>query len=319
MKSLFVLLLATLPMWGQPFRAAAGLPPGALRLGIIGTDTSHVPAFCGLLNDPAAKDHIPGARVVAAFKGGSPDLPDSANRVEKFAEEIKSKYGVEIVPDIPTLLSRVDAILIESVDGRRHLEQFKQVAAAGKPVFIDKPLASTLEDAREIARENRVPWFSSSSLRFSDELPALRVPGLNGAYVWAPGTLEEHHALDLSWYGIHGVETLYAILGPGCEEVTRYSSPDADVVTGRWRDGRIGTVRLSRPGAGYGAVAFGPKTVKLPQKDIYTGYRSMLVAIVEFFKTGKPPVDERETLEIMSFMDAAQRSKTLLGQPTKLK
>ena len=128
-------------------------PAADLRVGVIGTDTSHVPAFTKLLNgDPNAPDHIAGARVVAAYKGGSKDIEDSIGRVDKFAEEIKTQYGVEIVPDIPTLLSKVDVVLLESLDGRVHLEQARPVIAAHKPLFIDKPLAATLEDAREIAR-----------------------------------------------------------------------------------------------------------------------------------------------------------------------
>src|SRR5437899_6904443 len=141
-----------------------------LRLGIVGTDTSHVPAFTKLLNGEAGEaDHIPGARVVAAYKGGSQDIESSANRVDQFAEEVRAKYGVEIVPDIAALLPKVDAVLLESGDGRVHLRQAKLVIAARKPLFIDKPLASTMEDAREIARlarEAGVAWFSSSSLRF---------------------------------------------------------------------------------------------------------------------------------------------------------
>ena len=124
-----------------------------LRVGVIGTDTSHVPAFAKLLNsDPGAADHVAGARVVAAYKGGSKDIADSIGRVDQFAEDARTKYGVEVVPDIPTLLSKVDVVLLSSLDGRVHLEQARPVIAAHKPLFIDKPLAATLEDAREIAR-----------------------------------------------------------------------------------------------------------------------------------------------------------------------
>src|SRR5712692_7353240 len=140
-----------------------------LRVGIIGTDTSHVQQFTRMLNDASAADHVAGARVVAAYKGGSPDVESSRTRVEKFAAELGSKWGVEIAPDIPTLCSKVDAVLLESVDGRVHLAQARPVIAARKPMFIDKPMASTLEDAREIARLAKaagVAWFSSSSFRF---------------------------------------------------------------------------------------------------------------------------------------------------------
>src|ERR1700730_13918689 len=123
-----------------------------LRLGIIGTDTSHVIAFTKILNDASSPEHVHGARVVAAFKGGSKDLPDSYKRVDKFAEELRTRWGIEFVPDIPSLCKKVDGVMIESVDGRQHLEQVKQALACGKPLWIDKPLASSLEDAREIER-----------------------------------------------------------------------------------------------------------------------------------------------------------------------
>jgi hypothetical protein len=293
-----------------------------LRLGIVGTDTSHVGAFTSLLNDPQHKDHIPGARVVAAYKGGSPDLPSSRDRVEKYAAELQSKYNVEIVPDIATLLTKVDAVLLESVDGRPHLAQFREIAKGRKPVFIDKPLASTLADAREIARiarENNIPWFSSSSLRYGDGMAALKLPGLTGVVVWGPGPLEEHHQLDLTWYGIHSVEMLYALMGTGCEEVTRTFAPDAEIVTGKWKDGRIGTVRLHRPYSAFGATAFAPKEIRSTGKELNAGYKNLLVEIVRFLQTGKPPVAEAETLEMFAFMDAAQRSRESGGVPVKLR
>ncbi len=293
-----------------------------LRLGIVGTDTSHVIAFTSILNDPNHKDHVPGARVVAAYKGGSPDLASSRDRVEKYAAELESKFGVEIVPDIPRLLGKVDAVLLESVDGRVHLEQFREVARSGKPVFIDKPLASTLEDAREIARlaqKHGVRWFSSSALRYSSLLPDLKRDGVDGALVWGPGPLEPTHKLDLSWYGIHAVEILYTLMGTGCEEVARTYAADAEIVSASWKGGRVAAIRLARPYSGYGAVAFAGKEIRTAQKDLYTGYRGLVEQIVKFFQTGAPPVPEQETLEMFSFMDAAQRSREAGGAPVKLR
>ena len=302
--------------------ACALAAQGQIRVGIIGTDTSHVPAFTKLLNDPSAPDHIPGAKVVAAYKGGSKDVESSYTRVDKYAEEISSKYGVEIVPDIPTLLSKVDAVLIESVDGRPHLEQARPVIKAGKPLFIDKPLAATLEDAREIAKLARaagVPWFSSSSLRWSDFVEKTRGPGLTGVITWGPGPTEPHHKLDLSWYGIHAIEMLFTLMGTGCEEVVRTSAANADEVTCRWNDGRIGTVRVVRPSSGYGAVVFkGGKVVQSPP-DARSSYVPLVREIVKFFQSKQPPVPNEETLEIFAFMDAALRSKEAGGKPVTLR
>jgi hypothetical protein len=297
-----------------------------LRLGIIGADTSHVTAFTKTLNDPTASDHVAGARVVAAFKGGSADIESSRTRVDGYAQELQDKWGVRIVDSIAKLCPEVDGILLESVDGRPHLAQMREAVACGKPVFVDKPLASTLEDARAIARVARdagVPWFSSSSLRFG-EVQKLRGGNLEGAATWGPGPLEEHHQLDLSWYAIHPIEMLYTIMGTGCQEVTRMSTPDADVLVGRWSDGRIGTVRALRPYSSYGAVAFrkpegkGNVTTQVVEES-HVGYGELVREIAQFMETKQPPVPNDETLEIFSFMDAAQRSKEAGGRPMTLR
>jgi hypothetical protein len=213
-------------------------------------------------------------------------------------------------------------VLLESVDARLHLAQIREIVAARKPVFVDKPLASTLEDAREIARlaaEARVPWFTTSSLRYS--VAGLKTPDLSGADVWGPGPLEPHHELDLSWYAIHEVEMLYTLMGRGCEEVTRTGAADADVVTCRWNDGRIGTMRALRPYSEYGAVVFRRDAKRQTAQTITpaSSYVPLVRDIVKFFGTGVPPVSNDETLEMFAFMDAAQRSKDAGGRPMRLR
>ncbi len=195
-----------------------------LRFGIIGTDTSHAAAFTKALNEM-------GHQVVAAYKGGSPDIEESASRVDKYASELQTKWGVKIVDKISDLCSLVDGLLLESVDGRPHLAQFREAVQCGKPVFIDKPLASTVEDAKEIdklAKEKHIPWFSSSSLRYG-QTAELKSPDAVGAMVWGPGPTEPHHTLEMTWYGIHAVEMIYTLLGPGCVDVSATKSGDEDV------------------------------------------------------------------------------------------
>jgi hypothetical protein len=303
--------------------AVCALALGEIKVGIIGTDTSHAIAFTKILNNPRNPDHIPGARIVAAYKGGSVDIESSRNRVEQYAAELAKDWNVEIVPDIQTLLGKVDAVLLESVDGRPHLEQAKAVIAAGKPLFIDKPLSSKFEDAVEIARlakSRGVPWFSSSSLRWAKSLGPLAQPGLKGAIVWGPGPLEEHHYLDLSWYGIHAAEMLFTLLGPGCESVTRTYAAGQDEVTCRWRDGRIGTMRALRPYAEFGAIVIQEdnKVLQSPAQFEYS-YVPLVREIVKFFESRKPPIAEAETLEIFAFLDAAQKSREQGGKPVAVR
>jgi predicted dehydrogenase len=296
-----------------------------LRVGIIGTDTSHVPAFTRLLNDTSAANRVPGARVVAAFKGGSQDVDSSRTRVEGYATDIRDRWGVTIVDSIDELLTRVDVVLLESVDGRPHLAQVRPVLAAKKRVFIDKPFTASYADAREIvrlSRESGTPFFSSSSLRYSTDLQALKrnekLGRLFGALTYGPAPTEPHHP-DLFWYGIHAVEMLYTLMGPGVESVTRVRTDNADVVVGKWKDGRSGTMRGSRAGRQeYGAVAFGETATIATNPPIKYDYRDLLVEIVKFFQTGVPPVPPDETLEIMAFMEAADLSKTRGGAPVLL-
>lgn len=259
---------------------------------------------------------------MAAWEGGSPEIKESASRRDKYAAELKDKWQVKFYRDIPSLCRNVDAVLLESLDARVHLAEARVVFAAHKPVFIDKPLSDSLEDAREIARLARqggVPWFSSSSLRYADWVQALRSPQTLGVTTWGPGPQEVHQKLDLSWYAIHPIEILYTLMGPGCEQVARTSTTEADVITGIWKGGRIGTVRAIRPYSGYGAVVFRAKQILQSPENAQFSYKLLVEKIVQFFQTGKPPVPNEETLEIFAFMDAAQRSKEQGGKPVRLR
>jgi len=295
-----------------------------IRVGIIGLDTSHCVAFIKIFNDPSNPQYVPGLRVVAAFKGGSPDIADSRDRVEGFTAELRDKWKIRIVDDIPTLAGLVDAVLLLSLDGRTHLEQVKPVLAAGKPVFIDKPLADSYHDASEIARlakQAGVSWFSASSLRFWEETTRLKTSSeagvVVGCDVYGPCPIQPQQP-DLMWYGIHAIEALYSIMGPGCETVTRVNTPDTDVVVGKWRESRLGAMRGIRKGAeDYGITLFGTKAILRSGAQRET-YRPLLFEIAKFFRTRIPPVNPEESLEIIAFMEAADKSKTRGGAPVKL-
>jgi Oxidoreductase family, NAD-binding Rossmann fold len=295
-----------------------------LRIGMIGLDTSHVPAFAKLINAPKAEGKLAQMQVVAGFPGGSDDIPSSRDRVVGFTQELK-EMGVEIVDSIDTLLTKVDAVLLESVDGRKHLEQVLPVFRAGKPVFIDKPLAGNLADALAIgllAEKYNARWFSSSSLRFSPNIArwrdnaALREE-IRGAESWGPCSIDPTHT-DLYWYGVHGVETLYTAMGTGCQRVSRVHTDGTDLVVGQWSDGRVGTFRGIRDGkADYGLVIFGKKTIDVGGK--YEGYAPLVDRIADFFLGGPPPVSAEETLEMFTFMQAADVSVKNGGAQVELK
>ena len=292
-----------------------------LKVGIIGID-AHANSWTKIINNPEAKGELADLTIVAAYPGGSPDIPQSMELLEK-AREPMIAAGVEMVDSIDALIEKVDVVMILSIDGRPHLEQAKPVFEAGKTLFIDKPIAGSLADAIRIFRlgkKHGVPVFTSSSLRFAEgALNIHKDPKLGeivGAEVYSPCKTEPNHP-DFFWYGIHGVEPLFTIMGTGCESVTRISTEGTDVAVGVWEGGRIGSFRGIREGQrGYGATVFGTKGVV--QGGGFDGYEPLIVEIVKFFKTGKPPVSEAETLEVFAFMEAADESKRQGGRPVTL-
>jgi predicted dehydrogenase len=283
------------------------------RVGMIGLDTSHCLALTKALNDPKAGPEFAGYKVIAAYPtAGSSDIPSSISRLARITEQVMQQ-GVEIVGSIEELLKKVDVVLLETIDGRKHLEQALPVLKAGKRLFIDKPVSASLREAIAIfdaAKKYNVPVFSSSSLRYigsAQEVVQGKIGKVLGADTFSPAIIEKSHP-DLFWYGIHGVEILFTVMGQGCKSVVRVQTEGTDIVVGTWDDGRIGTFRGTRTGKhDYGGTVFGEKgEISL---GTFGGYDTLLVKIIEFFKTGKVPVSPSETIEICAFMEAADESK----------
>ncbi len=279
---------------------------------MIGLDTSHVPEFAKLFGSPTATGDLAAIKVVAGYPGGT-DLPASRNRVQGFTRQLR-EMGIEIVDTIPALLERVDVVLLESVDGRIHWTEAEPVIRAHKPLFIDKPAAGSLADVLSIytlAEKEGVPCFSSSSLRFGPGIQGLlknnTLGTIAGAITWGPCTYQEGTP-DMYFYGIHGIEPLYALMGVGCETVSRVQTPDTDLITGVWKGGRVGSYRGIRNNkAEFGAVAYGNRAIVPTVTDV--GYEELCREIGHFFKTGQAPVSAAETIEIFAFMEAADESR----------
>lgn len=286
------------------------------KIGVIGLDTVHPVEFAKEinLNKP---DYAADYKITTAYPKGSLDIDSAIAMLDENIEEVK-KAGVEIVDSISEVVDEVDVVLLETNDGRRHLEQVLPVFKAGKPVFIDKPIAGSLVDAiviLKLAEHYDVPVFSSSALRYMKEVQKVKndnaIGEVLGADTYSPGSLEETHP-DLFWYGIHGVEPLFALMGTGCKELKRTYTKDTDVVVGVWEDGRIGTFRGTRSGQlDFGGTAYGENgNVTLGS---FEGYIPLLKEIISFFDSGELPVSYKEIIEIFTFMEAADQSKMIEG------
>lgn len=290
-----------------------------LRVGIVGCDTSHATAFTETWNNPQAKGHIAGFKVVAAFRGGSADIPQSLKLQSDVVPKLKDKYGVTFYDSIEELCKNVDVVCLESLDGRPKLEQIKPVLKAGKPVFVDKPFGASLKEAKEIFRladEARVPIFTSSSLRFAKNTQAVSggsIGVVTNATTFGPCETDPHHP-EMYWYGIHGIEALFTVMGTGCETVRRGTNAAGKIeVTGEWSGGRIGVFTEDKDFRGNASGSKGEMPI-----GKWDGYVPLVEAISKFFQTGIAPVASEETLEIYAFMDAVEVSRRLGGKSVRL-
>lgn len=289
------------------------------RIGMIGLDTGHCGAFTKSIND--SPDAFHGYRVTAAYPNGTERIREWKDRIPQITEEVR-QLGVQIVDSIPDMLRQVDGVILTCIDGNRHLDLALPVLKAGKPLFIDKPVSASLADTIaifEAASHYKTPVFSCSSLRYmktAQQVAQGKIGRVLGADAYSPAAIEETHP-DFFWYGIHGIEILYTVMGTGCQTLTRVHTTGTDVAVGVWKDGRIGTFRGNRTGThGYGGTAYGETGDAA--LGPYDGYEPMLRAVTRFFDTKQPPVDENVTKEICAFMEAADKSKSLGGREVSL-
>ena len=289
-----------------------------ILIGMIGLDTSHATDFTAILNE----GQVPGGRVVAGVKQFSPDIEYSTSNVDRYVELLTTKYGLKLYDSIEEMLPHVDAVMVESVDGRPHLSQAKPAIEAGKLVFIDKPMSASLKDVIdifELAKKHNTQVWSASNLRYHGGVIAAKnadVGDLVSVFSYGPAPTEKHHP-DLMWYGIHPVEAMFTVMGPGCEVVRRTYTPGTDLITGTWNNGKLGIVMGIRSGrSSYGVKVFGKEGIV--EHPAGAAYPQLLTEVVQFFRTGKPPIDEATTIEIFAFMEAADESKRLNGQPVSI-
>lgn len=288
----------------------------SLKLGMVGLDTSHVTAFTELLNNEANPNHVRGGKMVSAFPGGTKNFQHSHSRVGGFTNDLRDKYGLAIHDSIERVADECDAVFLESVDGRQHLEQFQKIAPFGKPVFIDKPFATTTAEGKqilELSAKYKAPVYSSSAIRYAKGIRDLAAgEKVQSALAYGPMALLEDYP-GYFWYGIHSAEVLFSKMGRGCVSVQVKASDAMDFISGTWADGRVGAIHGFRIEGvwEFGAVLY---TAKGVHKGVAMSdppyYACMLPHVIEFFNSGKPEVDPGESLEIAAFLEAAFESRT---------
>lgn len=295
-----------------------------LKIGLIGCDTSHSARFAELLNGEKPLPGLEGVRVVVAYPGGSESVDPGFVRRDRFVAELRA-LNVPLVESIGEVSSTSDALMILSADADRHLEEFRRCAQPGKPVFIDKPLTISSRDGTALlqaAKEMGVSVCTASALRFSRPLAALLAENhqITGIDVAGPATWINEHQWFF-FYGIHSAEMLFEAMGPGCEEVTALSNDVYDVLLGKWKDDRMGSVRGFRDGnKTFSVTLHTPTGPRFLDNVIEAGepiYVPLLQKVIPFLRGGVAPVDARHSQEVIRFIEAARES-VISGNAIKL-
>jgi predicted dehydrogenase len=286
-----------------------------LTVGLVGLDMSHAVEFTRRLNDADNVEHVPGARVVAGWPGGSKDFPLSWSRVGKFTAEVRDRFGVEIVDTPEAVAERVDVILVTAADGRMHRVLFDRLLKFKRPMFIEKPLTLCSHEAREmfrIAADAGVPLMSCSTARFGEPLRQAIEQDLGkiiGCDVFGPMP-EEPTQPGLFWYGVHSIEVLNVVMGRGCREVRAYRNDDCDLVTAVWADGRVATFRGMRKGEWkFGMTLHRERGVQFVDLVHNSWFKQTIELLLANLPQGKSPIEAADTLEIIRIIEAANASR----------
>ena len=296
-----------------------------IRLGIVDFDSSHAVEYTKRFNHVGVDSDqcVDGARVVSGCPGTS---TMSAERIAPHTQQLRD-YGVTIVDKPTDMLGEIDGVLILSLCGDVHGERVRPFLTAGVPAYVDKPFTCSLSAAREIVRlagENGVAVFSASAMRFAEEVlefqrRAADYGPVQGAVSFGPAQRMSGNP-GLFHYGIHPTELLFAVMGPGCAEVMNVRTTTAEVVTGRWRDDRVGTLRgLVQGATRYGAIAFCERAVVPIHVSARYAYRNLCREIVHTFETGTAVLTTDVMLETVAFIEATLGSETVGGRAVSLK
>jgi predicted dehydrogenase len=282
-----------------------------IRVALIGLDTSHTIEFARLMVDPECSNEkrITGLKPTRCLRFNTPfQAEEGLNSRQKTLEG----WGVKVTTDFNEAVGDCDAIMLEINDPAYHLEYFEKCVNLGKPIFLDKPMADTIENGKKIfdyVKSKNLKVFSASSLRHTrDMLRAIKnIPSPSLATVYGPLGIAPAGS-SVVWYGVHAFEMLEKIMGPGAQSVQCVRDEAGTICVVRYPDKRRGVVELTEEVYTYGGTIRNKEKSESYFADMSWMYYDEVKEIEEFFRTGNSPVKIEETLEIMAMLDAAEKS-----------
>lgn len=243
---------------------------------------------------------------------------DGAEVTHVWTDDPADAIQVAAVAHIPNVVDRaedvighVDAVLIATDIGHQHVDRARPFIEAGIPVFIDKPLCDNRADLQQFSQwaAQGHPILSSSAMRYAKEftpyhgrtfeLGALRHVTMTMAKKWET-------------YGIHALETILPITGPGFISVRNTGTFERNILHLKHRDGidvTISVIADQIGGSGFVTLAGTKGGVYLRSQDTYHAFRTQLIGVVGWLRTGVPPVPWVETQELMKLVIAGIESR----------
>ena len=286
-------MLGMIPGNGHPYSWSA-LINGYDREAMARCPYPVIPQYLG--SRPYESVCIPEARVTHIW-----------TEVQVEAEDVARAALIPHVVEKPeAVIGEVDGVIISTDDGADHVRRARPFVEAGLPVFVDKPLATTREElAQFIAwQKGGARILSSSGLRYAREPEVLA----GRPWRWLTNTTAK------TWerYGIHMLEPLFRILGPGLETVSMQEKNGSTVATITHRSGTLLSLAVlpDAPGS-YGVIhAYGDDANEIVRPaDTYHAFRGQLLAVVNWMLSGKEPYPFSDTVELMSTIIAGIESR----------
>lgn len=282
-----------------------------LRVALIGLDTSHTVEFARRMQAPdvAPEQKVDGLSAVTCLRFETPF--QDKDGLDKRQAQLEA-WGVKVTTEFDEAVADCDAIMLEVNDPAYHVEYFTKVAGLGKPVFLDKPLADTIQNGRliaDMAKEQGVRVWSASSLRFVPQLgeaiEAIPEPTMAQTY----GALGKAPAgSSIVWYGVHAFEMLERAIGRGAVRVSARRDQIGVVAIVEYADARRGIVELNEGSYLYGGCLRVKDKAAPYIVNMGRAYSDELVLVEKFFRGGESPVPMEDAIEVMAMLDAAERS-----------
>ncbi|MDD3696035.1 MAG: Gfo/Idh/MocA family oxidoreductase [Lentisphaeria bacterium] len=284
-----------------------------LKVAVIGLDTSHsveLPRLCMAADLPADKK-VDGLTITACQRFETPF--QNKEGLDKRQEQLEA-WGIKVTECFDEAIADCDAVMIEINDPALHLPYFEKVAPLGKPIFLDKPLAGSLQEGRkilELAKKYNARVFSCSSLPLTPTI-AVAIDKLEGEEVklgqtfGALGTAPAGESLI--WYGVHSFEMLQRLMGCGAEKVFAVENEVSVTTNVVYPEGRRGLIESIRGMWRYGGRVQSQKKAEFFHVDNSRLYFYLLSCIRDFFHGGPAPIAMEQTFEGQAMMCAALES-----------